>query len=487
MRRQERTALVTKLLGEAEQFRKIKSWTNAVGRYEEALDHAKLLGGVAAMEKQYRDALAGLTHCRIQLAVELQEKYEFKAAAAEVDKIFAFAPNSAAAEQFKRFNEQVEAAHKGRLASSPANTRKAELIDERAKVMGLVRDGKLYYEAGQYQEARKRLEEAIALDPVNETAFFYLRLLMESQFELESKIREKTYAERVVEVAQKQNEAPRVQNGLPVPNPYFRTNSEAPFLTHSSKGAQRINRKLEEIVLPEVHFDGVPLAEVVKRLSDDAQKFDPEPDPKKKGLNFLINDVVRPGPLLDATGNPVPVAQPVALSEGLIRIGTPLKNLTLRHALDVICKNAEQPTQFSVEEYAIAFIPRGDATYFSRMFRVSPGAFIQGLQGVVANPVLGVNNTGNAQGGQTQGQPAAGTTTGPVRATVPATQRTAAEANALVRQFFQSAGVTSLGVTNGSTRVFFNPENGLLVARGTTNDLRLIEQAIQRVQPPVSK
>lgn len=81
----------------------------------------------------------------------------------------------------------------------------------------------------------------------------------------------------------------------------------------------------------------------------------------------------------------------------------------------------------------------------------------------------------------------AGATTGPVRATVPATvpatQRTPAEANALVRQFFQRAGVTGLGATNASTQVIFNPENGLLLVRGTPNDLRVIEQAIQKVQP----
>jgi hypothetical protein len=121
---------------------------------------------------------------------------------------------------------------------------------------------------------------------------------------------------------------------LPVPNPYHRTNSQVPFLTHSSKGAQRINRKLEEIVLPEVHFDAVPLVGVVQRLIEDAKKFDPE----KKGLNFLINDVAPAAPLLDAAGNPVPVARPVALSEGLVRVTQPLKNLTLRQALDVICK-----------------------------------------------------------------------------------------------------------------------------------------------------
>ena len=162
-------------------------------------------------------------------------------------------------------------------------------------------------------------------------------------------------------------------------------------------------------------------------------------------------------------------------------MGQPLNNLTLRHALDVICKNAELPTQFSVEEYAIVFIPRGPVAYFSRIFRVNPDTFIQGLQGVVGNPVLGV---GVGQGTAPVG---AGPSTSPVRttvpATVPATQRTPAEANALVRQFFQRAGVTGLGATNASTQVIFDPENGQLIVRGTPNDLRVIEQAIQKVQP----
>ena len=71
------------------------------------------------------------------------------------------------------------------------------------------------------------------------------------------------------------------------PNPAVRNPGARPSLTWSSGGAHRLSRKLDEIILPEVHFDGVPLAEVVKRLSEDAKKFDPE----EKGLNFLINDV----------------------------------------------------------------------------------------------------------------------------------------------------------------------------------------------------
>ena len=85
----------------------------------------------------------------------------------------------------------------------------------------------------------------------------------------------------------------------------------------AARVAQRLNRKLEEIVLPEVHFDAVPLAEVVKRLSEDARKFDPE----QRGVNFLINDVAPQVPLLDAAGNPVPGAQRAPLSEGLVHLG----------------------------------------------------------------------------------------------------------------------------------------------------------------------
>ncbi len=273
----------------------------------------------------------------------------------------------------------------------------------------------------------------------------------------------------------------------PVPNPYFRTNAARPFLTHSSKGAQRLNRKLDEIVLPEIHFDGVPLKDVVRRLGDDAKQFDPE----KKGLNFIINDVNRTAlnaaPAFDPNGNVLPAAQPVPLSESLVQLSLPLKGLTLREALDAICKTSEGGAGFTVEEYAVAFIPRGPgaSALFSRTFRVSPDAFMQGLQGVAGTPVPGIPaaGSGNAAG---QNQPATTTTT-PVRATVPATvpatQRTPEAVNAMVRQFFQSAGVASAGAATVGPQMRFNPETGALFVRGSAADLRAVEQALGKLVP----
>ena len=429
LRRQERKLVMDANLSQAKKLQKEKNYRDAAKLYEEAIGHAQLLGGVETVEKSYRDALAGLIECRLQLGVALQEKYEFKAAAAEVDKIFPFDPRNSDAEKFKRFNDVVESAHRGRVPSQGVLSLQPKLAEQRTEVLQLVRDGQLYWQMGEYQEAKTKLEAAIKKDPLNEAAFFYLRLVMESEFDIESKKRDKTYGDRVVEVTKKWNENTR--GDLPKPNLYFRTNSYIPFLTHTSDGAQRINRKLDQIVFPEITYDGLPLPEVVKLLDGETKKYDPE----KKGLNFMINNVVvdytslnvpTPGggaggaaaaaaaaaPLLDPMGNPIAAAaagtQKPDLDTALVKVTTVLRDLTLRQVLDVICKTAEVKMpdgrsaglKFSIEEYAIVFSPKlpEQASLFARTFKVNPDTFVQGLQSVVGNPIQAVTQAGGAGG-----------------------------------------------------------------------------------------
>ena len=562
LRRQERQLVLEANIQRARRLQKEKDFANAAKLYEEAIGHARLLGGVGSVERQAREALAGLVHCRIQLGVALQEKYEFDAAAVEVDKLAAFDPNNKDAEDFKRFNERVKSAHRGRLPSPQVLTRQTQLMEQRADVMKLVKDGQAYYQLGEYKEAEERLKEAIKKDPVNEAAYFYLRLCLEAQFDIESKKREQTYANRVVEVGKKWNEGTRTD--LPTPNQYYRTNSEIPYLTHSSKGAQKINYKLDAIVFPEITYDGLPLPEVVKFLDADARKHDPE----KKGLNFLINNVVTdyisqnatgPGgagaaaaaqpaaPLLDPMGNPIAPAagagtQKPDMETALIKVTTVLRDLTLRQVLDVVCKTAEVKMpdgrsaglKYSIEEYAIVFSPKlpEQASLFSRIFKVNPDTFVQGLQSVVANPIQAVTSSGGTAGGGQGGGGQGGGQGGGLGglgggqgggggggqssqftiagvsvaggaqgggggggggagqgglAGVTSTNLTSA-LNVQVREYFQAAGVVNLGVTNGpdATQVFFNDRNGLLLVRASLQDLDIIQQAIEllNVIPP---
>ena len=173
-----------------------------------------------------------------------------------------------------------------------------------------------------------------------------------------------------------------------VSNPYYKTNSEVPFLTHSSKGAQAINRKLDEIIFPETCYPDIFLPEVLKDLNERAMKYDLlEKDPTKRGLNFLINNVAMdyisaaaqqgaggavagpaaPPALDPLTGQPIVAAGGASdkpdLDNVTIKVGTVLRNLTLRQVLDVICKTADVKMpdgrsaglKYSIEEYAIVF------------------------------------------------------------------------------------------------------------------------------------
>lgn len=252
------------------------------------------------------------------------------------------------------------------------------------------------------------------------------------------------------------------------------TNAPTAVATYPVMGVQNIKRKLGEIVLPGVHFDGVPLAEVVKRLSDDARRFDPE----RRGLNFVIFDPPEAAAQPVVGGNPAPVGPPLSLGDGLIHVREPLAGLTLRHALDVICKSAAVPTQFGVEDYAVSFFLRVPGGVFGRSLRANPDTFRQGLPGVVMSSVSGVTVGGNPAGSIGQGQ-SQGTAAGPGRAVIPAAaaanQGAAADANQLVRQLVESAGVTEGGVTGSGLPTVSTPGKGSSPVRGPMTSPRLTE------------
>jgi type II secretory pathway component GspD/PulD (secretin) len=74
--------------------------------------------------------------------------------------------------------------------------------------------------------------------------------------------------------------------------------------------------------------------------------------------------------------------------------------VTLRQALEVITKIADTPIKYSVEDYGIIFSPKAAETppLHTRVFKVDPNTFLQGLQGVVAQ-TFGTSGGGGGGGG----------------------------------------------------------------------------------------
>jgi len=168
----------------------------------------------------------------------------------------------------------------------------------------------------------------------------------------------------------------------------------APPQGAGSPQVAELEGRLRQMVLPEVQMDGLPLSEVLKYLSEESRKLDPE----KKGLNFLINPnqpAIGKETIDPTTGMPFisTASEPVDLSSTLIRFNLPLRNVSMKDVLDAIVQVADRPIKYSVENYAVVFSFQPEAALGQmtwpqqpiepltvRTFRMDTNTFLPGLE-----------------------------------------------------------------------------------------------------------
>jgi Mg-chelatase subunit ChlD/anti-sigma factor RsiW len=137
----------------------------------------------------------------------------------------------------------------------------------------------------------------------------------------------------------------------------------------TGSGREKIAQKLDKLQVSNA-FQGsaLPLAEVVRELSDKSRQADPE----KKGINFIIGPsgypAVDPTTGLVVTDGATPPA--VDPTTGLPMAGTPVKadvgasaivtnfqgkSVRLTDALDAVVESSELPIKYSIEDYGVIF------------------------------------------------------------------------------------------------------------------------------------
>ena len=208
---------------------------------------------------------------------------------------------------------------------------------------------------------------------------------------------------------------------LPVPNPSART-----MLVDAGPGRGTIITNLDRIRLDKVSFDGQPLSEVVRFLSDQSKKRDPE----KRGVNFLV--VAATNGAADLSSLP-------------ITINPPLKDVRLADVLAAIVKVAGKPIKYSIEDDAVVFSAKTGTDFYVRTFKVDPNTMVRGLQS--AKVPLGTNGLGAI--------------------------------DRALRDYFARVGVDLDPTNNPGKSIFFNDRQGMLIIRATMLDLDIIEAAIQ--------
>lgn len=148
-----------------------------------------------------------------------------------------------------------------------------------------------------------------------------------------------------------------------------------------SAGVAYIMNKLRTIIIPSIDFENATLEEAVDFLRKQAVELDTaEPDPSRKGLNFVVRK-----PRLEPASGESPANAAAELEQ--VRIpALHLRNVPLAVALKYICDQTK--LRFKVDDYAVTLRPQSevDKELFTRTFRV-PLDFSSALdQGSAGDP-----------------------------------------------------------------------------------------------------
>lgn len=483
--------------------------------YEEAYKLVQAIGD-ASIPSERTATISGLTRVRLELARAAQKEGDYFGAQTHGTRVIKVDPQNEAGLAFMQQNDRILKEMQGRYPDQ-ATVEKVtvEVAKDKVSAGTHVQNGRMLLEAGKVDEAEKELKAALKLDAENATAFYYLSEVKEKRFAEAERRREQNSKDLIVKIEQDWSPTNKAAH-LPVPNSYATNN-----LVWTGSGRQLIVSKLASIKLDLVQYDGVPLSEVVRNLSEETKRR----DPLKRGLNIIINPNVSvsasptAAPVIDpATGLPVPAPQAEAVDVGSIpiKISPALTDMRLSDVLNIIIQVAEKPIKYSIEEWGIMFGVKGPEAQplFMREFKVDPNTFVQGLESVGSVFVGGLSSGGSGgggggrggggggggggQGGQQQGDQGAsiprvnisggqtssggggrqgGQQGGGGGGGVSFLTRTNSMegVHAAVRNFFLLVGIDLQPPKN----VLFNDRAGILLVNATTDELDKIEKIIQ--------
>jgi general secretion pathway protein D len=483
--------------------------------------------GINNVEAEAAAARVGLATVRLELARAAERRGDNREAGTQINDVLRVDPSNPAAIDLKRLNDKLLLEQRGHVPDLETQARVPAIINEKINVSTKVQDARVLFEMGKIKEAKAILKEAVKEDPQNQAAYYYLNLISENEFKQALNNRDVASRQALVEIENAWSPSVK-RDQLPQPNPYARTN-----LIFTSPSRQIIYRKLDTIHLDNVSYDGLPLTEVIKNLSDEAKRRDPE----RRGINFIVNQNVDTGAAggpqgfvpqqIDPnTGLPVSAAAPAEtpdMSSISIKIVPPLTDVRLADVLDAIIKVADRPIKYSIEDYAVVFSLKGREAIplYTRILKVNPNTFLQGLESVVGfdfGAIAQASNGGSGGGGGGGGGGlssgggiggGAGGTGGGLL-TVPRVTvagggiaggggggqggagggglRSVTRTNdmvtvqSFVRQFFLTLGVD----LNPPKTIFFNDREGTLLVHASLADLDLIEAGVQvlNIEPP---
>jgi beta-lactamase regulating signal transducer with metallopeptidase domain len=359
-------------------------------------------------------------------------------------------------------------------AVAEATTLSAE--EDTHRISGLLGDAKIFYHAGKLDHAEGLCEEVLKIDPANSEALQLSAAIAVARHARSAELASSapSYisdmervlpADRFIAPQQIGSFEHVISNAVAFSSrqrgrdfqPAEPAKRIAPTsVVYKSKGLQRINKLLRDIRLPVLAINNLPLATVLKDLSEEIKQRDPD----KKGFDLMISPAPSRAPIDPATGESVGTERKLIDPEKIninIAPSVGLHDLTLTQVLDAICKASQPQLHFTVEDYAVVFLP-GDAPspLYTRTYRVDVDAVLAHFAD--KRGALPVD----------------------VDVDPPRRENKPRDLIAHLRGFLNEAGVDLAP----PKAFFFNDRLGVLMVRAHLEDFTVIEQALSRFTRP---
>ncbi len=243
------------------------------------------------------------------------------------------------------------------------------------KVKQLFIESQGFYDSGRYDLAKKRCEQILAIDKYNIAAR-----------EMEEKIDRKISDYGVVAYNETRADLVR-QIDIAWQRPVRKFNSTIEIVDENAKRppaqTERINRKLDRIIIPKLEFREATIREAIEFLKKKSVELDTDAAPgEPRGVNIVLKLEAAPGaampdaapapagvpgiPGLDAApAVPAPGGAPAAAPGAFVnpadaRITVSLSSIPLREALKYVTSLAN--LKFKVEAFAVSIVPLTEST-----------------------------------------------------------------------------------------------------------------------------
>ncbi len=246
----------------------------------------------------------------------------------------------------------------------------------------LLREGRDFFDAKEYNDAENAFENVLLLDEYNLEAMRFLRAIEDKRYELRTKEREATVSEMMANVRDTWN--PPIRTDV-VPPAGTQQQTQIDALT----AQQKLQRKMEGIIIPFIEFRQANIADVVNFLVDASVAGDPDGIGVNIILKLASGDSVAPSPApapsapaggfddfgfgggFDSGGFDQ-AAAPASAPSGVPSITLNLRRINLLDAIKYITEVAD--LRFRIEDNVVVITPANvvSGRVVTRMYPVQP-------------------------------------------------------------------------------------------------------------------